>query len=99
AALTITSSENGEAGADATRVTHVDEAGREEAAREMEAAIASCKLRVSKEEALLASGETLKGDKSKITRASIDDVKQMISEMEQRVSLLRLVPTVFFVHR
>jgi HAT1-interacting factor 1 len=75
----------------------VDEAGREEAAKEMEAAIESCRLRVQREEAELAAGRAEGGEgesvkKRTVTRKSIDDVKEMIAEMEQRVSAFQ-VPT------
>ncbi|KAI9860579.1 MAG: hypothetical protein M1813_006003 [Trichoglossum hirsutum] len=78
----------------------VDEAGREEAAQEMEAAIRCCRLRVKREEAELAAGETedAKGGpvkRSKVTRRSIDDVKDMIVEMEQRLTDLRAPPVPF----
>lgn len=67
---------------------HVDEAMREEAANEMKAAISSCRLRIKGEEAKLSNGSpTKEGAKaSNVTKADIDDVKQMIKEMEQRVS-------------
>lgn len=76
--------ENGEI--DQVRTAHVDEAMREEAAWEMEAAITSCKLRIMKEEEVLASG-MVNGttSKSKISKRSIGDVKEMVQDMEQRV--------------
>lgn len=66
---------------------HVDEAMREEAANEMKAAISSCKLRIKEEEAKLSNRSPTKeeGKGSKATKADIDDVKQMVKEMEQRV--------------
>lgn len=66
----------------------VDEEMRDEAAKEMEAAIMSCKIRIEKEEAALASGTSANGDskKLKIIKESIEDVKDMVKEMEQRVS-------------
>ena len=63
----------------------IDEAMREEAAREMEAAIASCKLRIQKEEGSIGSTTFNGFDQPKITQATIDDVKDMVSDMEQRV--------------
>ena len=72
---------------------HVDEVMREEAAKEMEAAIKSCKLRISREEARLASGAaypSVQGE-PKVTRESIDDVKDMVADMEQRVSAHQLL--------
>ena len=67
---------------------HVDEAMREEAAKEMEAAIASCKLRIEKEQAGLDGSSTplTTGHKGKITKEHIDDAKDMVKDMEQRVS-------------
>ena len=67
---------------------HIDETMREEAASEMEAAIASCKLRIKKEEAKLAAELPMNRDSGKpqVTQADIDDVREMIKDMEQRVS-------------
>ena len=83
--VTQQSNENGETvdGGEAM----VDESMREEAAKEMEAAIASCKLRIEIEEKSLADppAET-KSDKPKVTQADIDGVKDIVSDMEQRVS-------------
>ena len=71
----------------------VDEAMREEAAKMMEAAIGSCKLRIQREEAVLQARNGLHGDadKSQISRESIDDVKEMVKDMEQRVRLVLYV--------
>ena len=68
---------------------HVDEAMREQAAKAMEAAIESCKLRISREEARLFSGSANVASPldSKVTRESVDDVKDMVADMEQRVSV------------
>ncbi|MCJ1395143.1 hypothetical protein MMC18_008024 [Xylographa bjoerkii] len=84
--------ENGEI--DAGQTAHVDEAMREEAAMEMEAAITSCKVRIEREEAALASGSSTNDStkKSKVTRESIDDVKEMVKDMEQRLLELRQPP-------
>jgi HAT1-interacting factor 1 len=62
---------------------------REEAAKEMEAAIESCKLRIQKEKTNLASSaaSTATSRKPKVTKDSIDDVKVMVADMEQRVSV------------
>lgn len=71
------------------QVQHVDVAMREEAANEMEAAIQSCKLRIQVESARLNSrGGSKDGDQhtgKKVTKVEIDDVKDMVEEMEQRV--------------
>ena len=75
---------NGEV--DQSKVAHVDEALREEAAQEMEAAIASCRARIGKEEKILAAGGANDNEaKSEITRKSIDEVGEMVQDMEQRV--------------
>ena len=76
-------------GEDATeKEAHVDEAMREEAASEMEAAIASCKLRIQKEEITLSAPAPANRatETQKVTKADIEDVKEMVKEMEQRVS-------------
>ena len=67
----------------------VDEDMREEAAKEMEAAIASCKLRIQKEKASLGVEPTEPegSNRPKATQADIDEVKEMVTDMEQRVSL------------
>lgn len=72
----------------AGKEAHVDEAMREQAAKEMEAAIESCRLRVSREEARLGSGSAsaAASGEPKVTKESIDDVKDMVVDMEQRVS-------------
>lgn len=65
----------------------VDEAMREEAAQEMESAIASCRSRIEKEQASLDAGlappDT--GSYGKVSQEQIDDVKGMVKDMEQRV--------------
>lgn len=80
--------ENGEA--EAGGEAHVDETMRGEAAKEMEAAIASCKLRIKQEEARL--GTTVSsheiGGKLKVTKEDIDEVKEMVKDMEQRASYI-----------
>ena len=64
---------------------HVDESMRTEAALEMEAAIASCRTRIKKEEAILANSSE-DTQKPKVTEGDIAEVKDMVKEMEQRVS-------------
>ncbi|KAL8675288.1 MAG: hypothetical protein Q9168_000317 [Polycauliona sp. 1 TL-2023] len=77
---------------------YVDEAMREEAAKEMEAAIASCKLRTSKEEDVLhthgSTSEIANGEvaKEKVKHHEVDEVKEMIADMEQRLIELRQPP-------
>ncbi|MCJ1249227.1 hypothetical protein MMC30_006450 [Trapelia coarctata] len=84
--------QNGDLGPDQSG--QVDEEMREEAAKEMEAAITSCKVRIEKEEAALVSGVSANGKsrKPKITKESIEDVKDMVKEMEQRLVELRQPP-------
>ncbi|KAL9099282.1 MAG: hypothetical protein Q9163_005199 [Psora crenata] len=67
---------------------------REEAAKEMEAAIASCKLRIQREEAKLQAiqGRDTDNALSNISTKDIDDVKEMVMDMEQRLSELRQPP-------
>lgn len=67
----------------------VDEDMRKESISHMEFAIESCKLRVTKESASLAS---LTPEQVKEKQKSIKDVSEMIGDMEQRVSLLPLIP-------
>ena len=64
---------------------HVDESMRTEAALEMEAAITSCRMRIKKEEAILANSSEAT-QKPKVTEGDIAEVKDMVKEMEQRVS-------------
>ncbi len=84
--VTQQTNESGET--EAGKEALIDEAMREEAIHQMEAAIASCKLRVQKEEAGLSIGGQRIGDikKPKATKGDIEDVKEMVKEMEQRVS-------------
>ena len=72
---------------DATRGGTVDEVMREEAAKEMEAAIATCRARIEKEEKALVDSSSAQGGKTRadVTREIIDDVKEMVRDMEQRV--------------
>lgn len=75
-----------EAAAGATKNgAHIDEEVREEAAKEMEAAIRSCRLRIAEEEKELREGEEIaEADKRKM-RVGIEDVMDMVADMEQRV--------------
>lgn len=83
----VTEQKNG-AEEESAKEAYVDEAMREEAAQEMEAAISSCSLRIQREEATLKARET--GDeaaKGNVSRASIDEVGEIVKDMQQRVSL------------
>ncbi|KAH7058835.1 hypothetical protein B0J12DRAFT_651699 [Macrophomina phaseolina] len=64
----------------------VDEDMRAEAAKEMEKAIESCRLRVSKEEAALSS---VAPEKVEDAKKQIEEVKEMVEDMEQRLTDLR----------
>lgn len=68
-----------EAGADQT----VDEKLREEAISEMEAAIASTKLKLKGKEVELA--EMASPEENTATKAQISDVRDVIEDMEHRV--------------
>ncbi|KAI9788919.1 MAG: hypothetical protein M1816_006484 [Peltula sp. TS41687] len=72
-----------------------DQAGRDEAAQHMEAAIESGKLRLQKDEGLLnskSSDEQTLEQKKKGSKESIEDLKEMIADMEQRLIDLRAPP-------
>ena len=78
--------ENGETDDDAD--AQIDEVMREEAAKEMEAAIASCQLRISNEKENLRV-ETQDGGQPKASQRQIEEVEEMVKDMEQRVRLFR----------
>ena len=85
ASITRTKDE-GEDVADATEAeTHVDQGMRDEAVKELEAAINSTKLKLQNKEVELAS--TSSPDDNEVTRAQIAEVKEIVAEMEGRVSL------------
>jgi HAT1-interacting factor 1 len=66
--------------------THVDQALRDEAVKELEAAIKSTKLKLQNKEVDLASSSS--PDDNDVTRAQIADVKEIVADMEGRVSNL-----------
>lgn len=88
----VTEQKSEDGAKDTKTEAHVDEAMREEAAKEMEAAIASCRLRISKEEENLRREENTNrvasegSQKRSTTEQDINDVKDMVADMEQRVS-------------
>ncbi|CAF9935967.1 MAG: hypothetical protein ALECFALPRED_006648 [Alectoria fallacina] len=90
----VTQQENEDGEADSDNDAHVDESMREEAALEMEAAIASCRLRIKKEEASLLDLPEANGGSGirKVTEGDVADVKEMVWEMEQRLVELRQPP-------
>ncbi|KAL8953510.1 MAG: hypothetical protein Q9222_000657 [Ikaeria aurantiellina] len=93
----VTQQKSDDGAADLDKGAQVDEAMREESAKEMEAAIASCRLRIMKEEH--KNQESLRSDNggNSSTNAglddkrqrNIDDVQDMVMEMEQRLVELR----------
>lgn len=88
----VTQQKTEDGAADTDQQAFVDEAMREEAAKEMEAAIASCRLRITKEQDALRTRENKsdvpKGDipTTGVMQQDIDEVKDMVADMEQRVS-------------
>ncbi|KAL1310917.1 hypothetical protein AAFC00_001143 [Neodothiora populina] len=87
ASVTQTQSEGEAANAAAANATsQVDEEMRAEAAKHMESAIESCKLRIEKEKQSLPS---LAADQKKDKERSISDVTEMVGDMEQRLIDLR----------
>ncbi|KAL8404137.1 hypothetical protein RB594_009122 [Gaeumannomyces avenae] len=71
-------------------VQHVDQALRDEAATELEAAIASTKLKLQNQEVELAMNHS--PDDNDVTRKEITDIKEVIADMEQRLVELRGMP-------
>jgi HAT1-interacting factor 1 len=65
----------------------VDEEMRKEAATQMEHAIASCKVRMAQEQKKLEAEQGGDEDKATATKRKIANVKEIITEMEQRVSI------------
>lgn len=85
ASMTRQHTERGESNSDTTM--EINHTMRAEAAKEMEAAISSCRLRISIEEA--ATRTENQGTEQAVGSADskhIADVKEMVVEMEQRVS-------------
>ncbi|EFE42202.1 conserved hypothetical protein [Trichophyton verrucosum HKI 0517] len=69
-----------------------DAAAREQAAVYMEKAIKSCKGRIAKEEARIESIGSNDGETVARIKRNIDDVKDIVSDMEQRLVDLRRPP-------
>lgn len=80
----VTQQKSDEADAEKLQTATVDYDMREEAAVEMEAAIASCKTRIEREDARLLKTSS-SNDFAQADEQSIDEVREMVSEMEQRV--------------
>lgn len=74
------------AGSSDKKGQQVDQELRDEAARELEAAIASTKLKLQNKEVELATVHSPEDNES--TRRQIFEVKEIIADMEQRVRLL-----------
>jgi HAT1-interacting factor 1 len=68
--------------------THVDQGMRDEAVKELEAAIKSTKLKLQSKEVELASSNS--PDDNDVTRAQISEVKEIVADMEGRVSSIIL---------
>ncbi|KAI3334276.1 hypothetical protein F4824DRAFT_490469 [Ustulina deusta] len=85
ASMTTTSEDSADAGPKA-----VDEAMRTEAAEELEKAINSTKLKLQNKEVELATSHAPEDNDE--TRKQITDVKEMIADMEQRLTELRKPP-------
>ena len=88
ASVTSTAADaGGDAAVGGDSVAQVDEGMRKESAGEMEKAIASCRLRISKEEeACTAEADAAKADER---RKAVAEVKDMVADMEQRLRDLR----------
>ncbi|KAL1976410.1 hypothetical protein VTN31DRAFT_2692 [Thermomyces dupontii] len=78
--------------ADATKPTFVNTTMREEAVKHMETAIESCKLRMAQEEEKIKNGEISEEGEVHAARRKIENVKEIVSDMEQRLADLRRPP-------
>jgi HAT1-interacting factor 1 len=83
ASITRTKEDGEEESTDEAK-THVDQAMRDEAVNELEAALNSTKLKLQNKEVELASCSS--PDDNDVTRAQIADVKEIVADMEGRVS-------------
>lgn len=83
-----TTNDDGEEGSEEKKETQIDEAMREEAAKELESAIESTKLKLQNKEVELAS--TFSVDDNDVTIKQIAEVKEVIADMEQRVGQIHL---------
>lgn len=72
----------------------VDEEMRKEAATQMERAIESCRVRMDQEEKKLANEKDMDEDKVTATKRKIANVKEIVGDMEQRVTCLPIYATV-----
>jgi HAT1-interacting factor 1 len=69
---------------------------RDEAVQHMETAIESCKIRMAQEEQKLKNGEIQDEDKVNATRRKITNVKEIVADMEQRVSVRMIVESTLY---
>ncbi|KAI9368207.1 hypothetical protein BJX61DRAFT_537446 [Aspergillus egyptiacus] len=83
---------SGESEDDKTKPTKVDGGMRKEAVTQMEKAIESCRVRISQEQKKLDSDDTLDEDKRTALKRKIANVKEIVSDMEQRLADLRRPP-------
>lgn len=74
----------------------VDEGMRKEALTQMESAIESCKIRMAQEQKKLDEDKAMNEDQMTAAKRKIANVKEIVSEMEQRVSFLHLQRAFFF---
>lgn len=77
-------------GEDGEGDTHIDQGLRDEAVKELEAAIKSSKLKLENKEIELATMHN--PDENEVTRVQIADVKEMVAEMENRLAELKAPP-------
>ena len=80
----VTQQKAAETDAEKLQTATVDYDMRKKAAVQMEAAIASCKARIETEDARMLEASSSK-DLARATSRNIDEVREMVSEMEQRV--------------
>jgi HAT1-interacting factor 1 len=78
---------------DGSDKSKIDEEMRKEAATQMEHAIASCKVRMAQEEKKLEAEKDEDEDKATATKRKIANVKEIVTEMEQRVSVFLFSPS------
>jgi len=71
---------------DSNSQSKVDEEMRKEAAVQMEKAIESCQARIAQEQRKLDGGDSADEDKAAAMKRKIDNVKEIVADMEQRVS-------------
>ena len=83
ASITRTKDEDGEEPTTESE-SHLDQGMRDEAITELELAIKSTKLKLANKEVELA--ETSSPDDNEVTRSQIAEVKEIVADMEARVS-------------